>query len=211
VRDRSLLETLYSTGIRRMEAVRLGVFDVDLPRGAMTVRQGKGRKDRVVPMGARAAAWVEKYVQEVRPLFVMEPDPGALFLTEDGDPITPSRLTQMVRRYVDRAELGKRGSCHLWRHTCATLMLENGADIRFIQEMLGHADLSTTQIYTQVSIKKLQETHAATHPGARLGRPPRPDSMMADGPDPEPETSPKAPLAWLEAEEPEEGDEEASG
>ena len=79
-------------------------------------------------------------------------------------------MTQLVRGYVVAAELGKSGACHLFRHTMATLMLEGGADIRFIQQMLGHAKLETTQIYTQVSIRRLKEIHAATHPGARLGR-----------------------------------------
>ena len=109
---------------------------------------------------------VEKYVTEVRPGLVLEPGDGVLFLTNTGDPFTPNRLTQMVRHYVDEADIGKRGACHLFRHTMATIMLENGADIRFIQEMLGHAELSTTQIYTQVSIKKLKEIHSATHPCA---------------------------------------------
>jgi integrase/recombinase XerD len=88
-----------------------------------------------------------------------------LFLTTTGEPFTPNRLTQMVRDYVNAADFGKSGSCHLFRHTMATLMLENGADIRYIQAMLGHAELSTTQIYTQVSIRKLKEIHTATHPG----------------------------------------------
>ena len=115
-------------------------------------------------------AWIDKYVTDVRPGLVVEPDDGVLFLTNTGDPFTPNRLTQLVRNYVDAAEIGKRGACHLFRHTMATIMLENGADIRFIQEMLGHAELSTTQIYTQVSIKKLKEIHSATHPSARVAR-----------------------------------------
>lgn len=106
---------------------------------------------------------------EVRPSLVRESDDGTLFLTNLCEPFTPNRLTQMVREYVDAAQLNKRGSCHLFRHTMATLMLENGADIRFIQQMLGHAELSTTQIYTQVSIRKLKEIHALTHP-AKLER-----------------------------------------
>ena len=170
VRDRAILETLYSTGIRRMEVIGLGLFDLDVERGTIMVRQGKGKKDRMIPIGERAVAWIEKYVTEVRPGLVVEPDEGTLFLTNTGDPFTPNRLTQLVRNYVDAAEIGKRGACHLFRHTMATIMLENGADIRFIQEMLGHAELSTTQIYTQVSIKKLKEIHTATHPSARVSR-----------------------------------------
>jgi len=170
LRDRAVLETLYSTGIRRMEVIGLGLFDLDVERGTIMVRQGKGKKDRMIPIGDRAVAWIEKYVTEVRPSLQVEPDDGVLFLTMTGDPFTPNRLTQLVRNYVDAAEIGKRGACHLFRHTMATIMLENGADIRFIQEMLGHAELSTTQIYTQVSIKKLKEIHSATHPSARMPR-----------------------------------------
>jgi len=118
-------------------------------------------------------AWIDKYVTDVRPGLVVEPDDGVLFLTNTGDPFTPNRLTQLVRNYVDAAEIGKRGACHLFRHTMATIMLENGADIRFIQEMLGHAELSTTQIYTQVSIKKLKEIHTATHPSSGESGPSR--------------------------------------
>jgi integrase/recombinase XerD len=93
-----------------------------------------------------------------------------LFLTHLGESIVPEYLTHRVRRYVEAANLGKRGSCHLFRHSMATLMLENGADVRYVQEMLGHSNLGTTQIYTHVSIRKLQEIHAATHPGALLKR-----------------------------------------
>ena len=85
-------------------------------------------------------------------------------MTQAGEAFTPDRLTQLVRGYVNAADTGKTGSCHLLRHTMATLMLENGADIRYIQAMFGHAELSTTQIYTQVSIRKLKEIHSATHP-----------------------------------------------
>lgn len=169
IRDRAILEVLYSTGIRRMEVINLSVWDLDADRGTLMVRLGKGKKDRMVPIGERAIAWVQRYSDEVRPGLVMPPDDGTLFLTNTGEPFTPNRLTQLVRGYVDEAEVGKRGACHLFRHTMATLMLENGADVRFIQEMLGHAELSTTQIYTQVSIRKLKEVHTLTHPGARKG------------------------------------------
>ena len=128
----------------------------------------------MVPIGERAIAWVTKYAQEVRPKLVCEPDPNVLFLTSQGESFTANRMTQLVRDYVDKAGINKRGSCHLFRHTMATLMLEGGADICFIQAMLGHVDLSTTQIYTQVSIRKLQEIHSATHPakGRRSAKPP---------------------------------------
>jgi len=100
---------------------------------------------------------------------VVGEDNGVLFLTNLGEAFTPSRLTQLVRNYVIAADIGKTGACHLFRHTMATLMLENGADIRFIQEMLGHVKIDTTQIYTQVSIRKLKQIHTATHP-AKLKR-----------------------------------------
>jgi integrase/recombinase XerD len=141
------------------------------PRGTLFIRQGKGRKDRMVPVGDRALAWIVRYRDDIRPQYVREPDDGALFLTNLFEPFTPNRLTQLVRDYINAAELGKSGSCHLLRHTCATLMLEGGADIRFIQQLLGHAELSTTQIYTQVSIQKLKQVHTACHPSASLEKP----------------------------------------
>jgi integrase/recombinase XerD len=170
LRDRAILETLYSTGIRRMELIGLRLYDLDVERGTVMVRQGKGKKDRMIPIGERALAWIDKYVTDVRPSLVLEPDEGVVFLTNTGEPFTPNRLTQLVRDYVDKAKVGKRGACHLFCHTMATLMLEGGADVRFIQEMLGHVKLETTQIYTQVSIRKLKEIHTATHPGARMAR-----------------------------------------
>jgi len=182
VRDRAMLETLYSTGMRRMELIGLGVFDLDFERGTVMVRQGKGKRDRMIPIGERALAWILKYRDQVRPQFALADDgkggsdgghgngQGAtLFLTQQGEAFTPNRLTQLVRDIINAAGIHKKGSCHLFRHTMATLMLENGADIRFIQAMLGHAELSTTQIYTQVSIVKLKEIHTLTHP-ARLQR-----------------------------------------
>lgn len=180
VRDRAILETFYSTGMRRMELASLKLYDLDIERGTVMIRLGKGKKDRMIPIGARALAWIDKYVTEVRPSFVREPDDGTLFLTNLFEPFTPNRLTQLVREYVDAAQLNKRGSCHLFRHTMATLMLEGGADIRFIQQMLGHAELSTTQIYTQVSIRKLKEIHSLTHP-AKLDKPTTPTSATPDG------------------------------
>ncbi len=171
IRDRAMLEVLYSTGIRRMELGNLRRYDLDAERGTLFVRQGKGKKDRMIPIGERAMAWVEKYLTEVRPTLVIEPDDGTVFLTRYGEPFPLSALSQLVHRYVERSDVEKEGACHLFRHTMATLMLEGGADVRFIQAMLGHADLSSTEIYTQVSIRKLKEIHAATHPGAKLRGP----------------------------------------
>lgn len=151
--------------MRRSELMNLILFDVDRERGTIMIRQGKGKKDRMIPIGERAVRWIDRYQNEVRPQLLIGRNNTTLFLTAAGEPFTPNRLTQMVREYVNAADLGKSGSCHLFRHTMATLMLENGADIRYIQAMLGHAELSTTQIYTQVSIRKLKEIHTATHPG----------------------------------------------
>ena len=194
LRDRAMLETLYSTGVRRLELVGLGVYDLDVERGTLMVRQGKGKKDRMIPIGERATAWVEKYQTEARPGLVVAPDGGTLFLTAGGKPFHPDHLSQLVRHYVLAAEIGKQGSCHLFRHTMATLMLENGADIRFIQQMLGHAKLSTTQIYTQVSIRQLKEIHTATHPASTLA------PQRKEGPDADPEPSADARLPSLAAE-----------
>jgi integrase/recombinase XerD len=168
IRDRAILETFYSTGMRRTELIKLKLCDIDFERGTVMVRQGKGRKDRLIPVGEQALAWMRKYLDEVRPQFAAVPDTGFVFLTAESEALSPNRLTQIVREYVSSAGIDKQGSCHLFRHTCATLMLENGADIRFIQQLLGHSDLSTTQIYTQVSIRKLKEIHTLTHPSAKL-------------------------------------------
>jgi integrase/recombinase XerD len=168
LRDRAILETLYSTGMRRMELVNLSVYDLDVERGTVLIRQGKGKKDRIIPIGDRALAWINRYLHEVRPgLLVGDGGGDVLFLTNLGEAFHPIHMTKLVRDYVSAAHVGKKGSCHLFRHTMATLMLEGGADIRFIQAMLGHAKLDTTQVYTQVSIRKLKEIHTATHP-ARL-------------------------------------------
>jgi integrase/recombinase XerD len=173
LRDRAILETFYSTGIRRTELSGLKVHDVDTERGTITVRQGKGRRDRVVPVGERAGAWIAKYVREARPDFVVEPDHGYLFLAAEGEPIAPKTLSLYVSRYVRASGVARTGSCHLFRHAMATLMLENGADVRMIQAILGHVKLTTTEIYTHVAITKLKEIHSATHPAARLGPAPR--------------------------------------
>lgn len=177
LRDRALMETLYSTGLRRLETLRLTAADVDFAGGAVCVRQGKGKKDRVIPIGERALAWLGKYLAEGRPELARAGDEaGPLFVTERGSALTVGYLSALVTRYVTASGVGKEGSCHLFRHTCATLMLEHGADIRHVQEQLGHACLQTTQIYTHVSIRRLKEVHAATHPGAKLAPRPEPQA-----------------------------------
>ena len=178
VRDRAMLEVLYSTGVRRTELASLAVTDWNRS-GTLSVRQGKGGRDRVVPVGARAEAWLTRYLDDVRPELVCPHSGDTLFLTDYGEAFEKNRLGDLVRRYLDWAGITAPGSCHLFRHACATHMLENGADVRYIQVLLGHADITSTEIYTRVSITKLREIHAATHP-ARLERKRREQEEEAD-------------------------------
>lgn len=167
LRDRAMLEVLYATGMRRMEIAYLTLGDIDADRGVVLIREGKGRKDRLIPLGERALHWVQEYRDQSRPQLAWNRQEQTLFLSQEGGALSPLWLSTVVAGYVKKAQLGKHGGCHLFRHTMATLMLEGGADIRFIQAMLGHAELSTTQIYTQVAIRQLSAVHARTHPGAR--------------------------------------------
>lgn len=169
IRDRAIMEVLYSTGIRRMEVVNLKLHDIDHQLGTVFIHQGKGQKDRVVPIGERALAWLKKYQDTVRPELMIGDDDYTLFLNQYGEQMSMDALSRRVRLYMKAADIDKQGSCHLFRHSMATHMLENGADIRYIQELLGHAKLDTTQIYTQVSIKKLKAIHQATHPAKCKG------------------------------------------
>ena len=181
VRDRAILETFYSTGIRRSELASLLIEDVDTERRTLMIRQGKGKKDRVIPIGRRALSWITVYIESARGELLMNMSERTLFITNDGQPINPDSLTEYVRRYIDASGVGKKGSCHLFRHTMATLMLEHGADIRYIQAMLGHAKLTTTEIYTQVSIRKLQQIHELTHPADHDREETDPDDLKATG------------------------------
>lgn len=184
VRDRAMLETLYSTGMRRAELVNLRIDDVDIERGTVLIRQGKGAKDRVVPIGQRACRWIEKYLYGIRPRYIDDVDPPTLFLAKHGDGMRGNQLSGIVKKAIEAASLERfadthpNAACHLFRHACATHMLENGADIRYIQALLGHADLSTTEIYTQVSILQLKAVHERTHP-ARLERVSRDQTQWA--------------------------------
>jgi integrase/recombinase XerD len=170
LRDRALLELLYATGIRRSELIRLDLEHVELNRGVLSIRHGKGDKDRFVPIGERAAAWLRSYLAESRPRLVVHSDERAVFLSVRGVRMSNHYLTEVVARVLEESGVGKKGGCHLFRHTAATLMLEGGADLRFIQQLLGHASVETTQVYTRVTLDKLKAVHAATHPGARLRR-----------------------------------------
>jgi integrase/recombinase XerD len=167
LRDRAILETLYSTGMRRQELVSLRLSDLHCAKATVHIKNGKGNKERIIPIGQGALAWVEKYLSEVRPLLLSEESQDFLFLGRCGRPIHPDLLGHVVNDYIKKSGIKKRGSCHIFRHSMATTMLENGADIRFIQQMLGHESMSSTQIYTKVSLRKLKEIHEQTHP-ARL-------------------------------------------
>jgi integrase/recombinase XerD len=176
IRDRAMLEVLYSSGLRRSELIRLKLHEIDPERGSLMVRLGKGRKDRLIPLGARACAWVSQYLREVRPELIGL-DTEVLFLTDYGEAFEKNRLSDLVKGYMLAAGI-PHGSCHAFRHAMATHMLEAGCDIRFIQVILGHSQLSTTEIYTHVAIEQLKAVHALTHP-ARLER-----ARTADGSSP---------------------------
>lgn len=167
LRDRAALELFYSSGLRRQELAGLSLLDLDLDLGVVFVRFGKGGKSRYVPVGRRAAHWVRRYLQEVRPLLGTSEASETVFLGDSGQPYVRHRLSDLVRRRLTRAGLAQRGACHLLRHAMATHMLHNGADVRHLQAILGHADLGTTARYTQVSIRDLQRVHARTHPSER--------------------------------------------
>lgn len=181
LRNRALLETLYSTGLRRSEALALERADLDREQGVLLVRQGKGHKDRFVPIGQRALAWIDRYLREARPRLTDDPRQRLLFVTRTGRRMHPNQLSGLVRRLLEQAGITKAGACHLFRHATATLMLQGGADIRYIQALLGHESLATTQVYTHVSIGQLCQVHARTHP-ARLLR--TPSDLSASTPEP---------------------------
>jgi len=164
IRDRAMLEVLYATGIRRKELINLCEHDIDSHRQTLLVREGKNNRDRYLPLGDRALQWVIKYQQEVRDHLLLDHREQRLFLTSYGEPFSLSNVGAYVKVYIEEAGINVGGACHLFRHAMATHMLENGADIRFIQAMLGHIQLSTTEIYTRVSVEKLREIHRATHP-----------------------------------------------
>ena len=175
LRDRAILETFYSTGMRRAELINLKLDDLNRESRTITIRQGKGRKDRIVPIGERASEWIDKYLHDGRPALMAEPT-DTLFLTTLGNSFHPNNLSALVRGYLVAAGITKRGSCHILRHTTATLMMEGGADLRSIQTLLGHEQLNTTQIYTHVGIQRLREVHDKTHPGAKDRKPKETDS-----------------------------------
>lgn len=167
LRDRAIFEVFYSCGVRRAELCRLRIDQVDVERRTIFIERGKGQKDRYVPIGLRALLWIARYVEHARDQLQLDGKEPTLFLAGDGKPINPDTLTEYARRYIVSAGVKKQGACHIFRHTMATMMLDNGADIRFIQAILGHERMETTQIYTRTSLRKLLEVHGATHPAEK--------------------------------------------
>jgi len=165
VRDRAILEVLYATGLRASELVALRIGDVDLQVGIVTTL-GKGRKERLVPLGSEARRSVERFLSEVRPGLVRSRSPDRLFLSVRGDALSRSGLWGIVRRHALRVGVEEVLTPHVLRHSFATHLLERGADLRSLQAMLGHADISTTQIYTHVTRERLRQIYEQYHPRA---------------------------------------------
>ena len=162
-RDRAMLELAYGAGLRVSEWITLGVRDALLDEGLVRVF-GKGSKERLVPIGRSAIAAVATYLRELRPKLEKGGGKGALFLNARGEPLTRMGAWKILRKHVERAEITKHVSPHTLRHSFATHLLEGGADLRAVQEMLGHADISTTQIYTHVDREYLRQVHKQYHP-----------------------------------------------
>jgi len=163
LRDRAILELLYATGIRNAEALTLRLQDLSMESRQIMVT-GKGNKERAVPLGRITQTWLIEYLQLARPKLAGKRSPDNVFLTRRGRGFARANLCQMVRKRAQEAGLPAHATPHALRHTCATHLLQAGADIRFIQELLGHASLSTTQVYTHVDISDLKKVHAAFHP-----------------------------------------------
>ncbi len=164
VRDAAILELLYGTGIRLSELIGLSRIDVDFPGSTIKVT-GKGSKDRIIPLGRKAAEAVRAYLA-VRPSFETPRSPSLLFLTRRGYSLNPKGVNLLMNRYIGAVSDIQKKSPHVLRHTFATHLLNRGADLRAVKEMLGHESLSTTQIYTHVSIERLKKVYSQAHPKA---------------------------------------------
>ena len=164
-RDRAMLELAYSSGLRCAELVALDLDSIDFDGETVRVR-GKGEKERIVPLGEPAQRAVSRYVQRFRPALVGDPAERALLISKSGRRLSPSDVTRRLSRWVEEAAIAGRVSPHALRHSFATHMLEGGADLRSIQELLGHASISTTQVYTRVEPGRLRDAYAGAHPRA---------------------------------------------
>jgi integrase/recombinase XerD len=165
LRDRALLEVMYACGLRASEAIGLQLADVDLEEGMLRAR-GKGSKERLVPIGRQAVAALRAYCRRGRPALLGARAQSALFVNHRGGPLTRQGLYKIVQRHARNAGLEQRMSPHTLRHSFATHLLAGGCDLRSLQEMLGHADLATTQLYTQLSAERLKDAYFSAHPRA---------------------------------------------
>jgi integrase/recombinase XerD len=163
LRDRAMLETLYATGLRVSELVALKAFEANLDAGVVRVL-GKGSKERLVPLGEEAVSWVQRYAVRARPALLKKRSSDALFVTERGAGMSRQAFWHLLKRYGRKAIPGKPLSPHVMRHAFATHLINHGADLRVVQMLLGHADISTTQIYTHVARERLKALHAKHHP-----------------------------------------------
>ena len=163
LRDRAMLETLYATGLRVTELVGLALFQLNLDQGVVKII-GKGSKERLVPLGEEAAFWLSRYLREGRPGLVRGKSTDAVFPSNRGQAMTRQAFWHSIKRYARAAGINKSISPHTLRHAFATHLVNHGADLRVVQMLLGHSDLSTTQIYTQVARERLKQLHAAHHP-----------------------------------------------
>jgi integrase/recombinase XerD len=164
LRSRAILEVLYSTGIRNSELRAIKTDDVNLKEGLLTVRQGKGGKDRMAPLGKAAVYFLAQYLEKTRPKLIGEKKHSYVFINRYGSPFSSQTVNKIVQKAARAAGIKRTITPHCIRHTCATLMLRGHADIRHIQELLGHACLSSTQIYTRVEIGDLKKVHQRCHP-----------------------------------------------
>ena len=166
-RDKTIMEVLYTTGIRKEELNNLTLNDVDYHDGFLRINKGKGGKDRMVPLGKIACRYLENYIKSVRPDLIKDPFNDHLFLSVRGNKLSKNVAWWLVKKYAKKAKIKKTVSPHTFRHTCATAMLKNKADVRAVQELLGHESLDTTQIYTRVTIDDLKKVHSRCHPRER--------------------------------------------
>ena len=166
-RDRAILEVLYSTGIRRQELLNLKLEDIDYEKGFLRVNRGKGDKDRVVPLGKLACKYLENYIKLVRIDLQRIRNSQYLFLSLAGTPMEETSLRKRLHKYTQKARINKTITPHVFRHTCATHLIQQKANIRCVQEILGHKSLDTTQKYTQITITDLKEAHQKCHPRER--------------------------------------------
>jgi integrase/recombinase XerD len=169
LRDRAMLEVFYGTAIRLSELKRLELGDIHHTRLTLHIRKAKGNKDRIVPIGERAMHWLRRYLDEVRPRLELQAGVQTVFLTGYGEGFHPNALGSLIRKYIRAVDIAK-GGAHLLRHTCAAQLLDGGADIRYIQKLLGHASLETTAIYTEMNVESLRRVFAECHPAEKRWR-----------------------------------------